>query len=287
MSLFAFGLGFCAARVIARGRLGQGAGTARDRAAVAAWRARGVEAYLYDAADPGLAAALKRARIALVSIPPDAEGDPVLRAFRPALGAAGLARIVYFSTVGVYGDAGGEWVDETSPLRATTPRARARVAAEAEWRAFGDETGVAVDILRLGGIYGPGRSAFDKLREGTARRVVKPGQVFNRIHVDDIAYAVEAVVAAGRPGEVYNVVDGAPSPPQEATAYAAGLLGLPPPPEEAFAAAGLKGMALSFYEENRRVRNDRLRTLGWTPAYPTYREGLRAVLDEETRPGQA
>ena len=133
--------------------------------------------------------------------------------------------------------------------------------------------------MRLGGIYGPGRGAFGRLREGTARRVVKPGQVFNRIHVDDIARAVEAVVAQDGAGADYNVVDGAPSAPDEVIAYAAELLGLPPPPAEG--AASLSGMARSFYEENRRVRNDRLRAIGWTPLYPTYREGLRAVMAEE------
>ena len=203
-----------------------------------------------------------------------------MRAYAPALRAGRLARVVYLSTVGVYGDAGGGWVDEESPTAAITPRARARVAAEAAWRAFGREAGVAVDILRLGGIYGPGRSAFDRLREGTARRVVKPGQVFNRIHVDDIAAAVETVAAAARPGAVYNVVDGAPSEPEEVIVYAAGLIGVAPPPEEPFETAGLTGMAATFYEENRRVRNDRLRALGWTPRYPSYREGLAAILAE-------
>jgi nucleoside-diphosphate-sugar epimerase len=193
----------------------------------------------------------------------------------------GLRRIVYLSTVGVYGDSGGDWVDEASPLHAVTPRARARVAAEAAWWNFGADAGVAVDVLRLGGIYGPGRGAFDRLRDGTARRVVKPGQVFNRIHVDDIAAAVECVVAAGRPGVVYTVVDGAPSPPEDVIAYAAGLLGVKPPPAEPFERAGLSGMAASFYEENRRVRNERLRRLGWEPAFPSYREGLAATLEEE------
>ena len=276
MSLFAFGLGYCAARVIAGGRLGAAAGTVRARETVAVWRARGVDAYLFD---ENLSLALRG--VALVSIPPDAQGDPTLRVHGAALRAAGLPRIVYLSTVGVYGDAGGGWVDETSPLLANTPRALARVAAEGDWLAFGRETGVAVDILRLGGIYGPGRGAFDRLREGTARRVVKPRQVFNRIHVDDIAAAVERVVAAGRPGGVYNVVDGAPSPPQDVIVYAANLLGLPPPPEEAYETAGLTGMARSFYDENRRVRSDRLRSLGWAPTYPSYREGLAAVWAEE------
>ena len=275
MSLFAFGLGYSAARVIARGGFSAAAGTVRDPGALEAWRRQGVAAHLFG--DPG-AADLAGAEIALVSIPPDAEGDPTLRAYRPALR---VRRAVYLSTVGVYGDAGGAWVDEDSPTPALSPRARARVAAEAAWMTFGREAGVAFDILRLGGIYGPGRSAFDRLREGKARRVVKPGQVFNRIHVDDIAAAVETVASAGRPGAIYNVVDGDPSPPEAMIECAAALIGAPPPPHEPFASAGLTGMALSFYEENRRVRNARLRGLGWTPRYPSFREGLAAILAEE------
>jgi nucleoside-diphosphate-sugar epimerase len=276
VSLFAFGLGYCAARVIARRRLGSAAGTARAPDAVTAWRRQGVEAVLFDAAG-----ALPQADLALVSIPPDEAGDPTLRIFGERLRRASLRRVVYLSTVGVYGDSGGEWVDEVSPLKPATSRARARVLAEEGWRAFGRETGVAVDLLRLGGIYGRGRSGFQRLRDGTARRVLKPGQVFNRIHVDDIAAAVETVAAAGVAGEVYNVVDGAPAPPQDVIAFSAELLGLPAPPETPYAAAGLTGMAASFYEENRRVRNDKLRRLGWAPRYPSYREGLRATLAEE------
>lgn len=283
MSVFAFGLGYCATRIIARGALGPAGGTARGRATVDGWRAAGVDAFLFDGAraDDGLAAGLARADVALVSIPPDPQGDPTLRALGSALRDARLERVVYLSTVGVYGDTGGDWVDETSPTRAITARARARVAAELAWTMFGDEAGVVVDILRLGGIYGSGRSALDRLRDGTARRVVKPGQVFNRIHVEDIARAVETVAAAGRPGAIYNVVDGEPAPPEDMIAYAAEALGRPPPPAEPFATAGLSGMALSFYEENRRVRSDKLRALGWTPLYPSYREGLRAILAEE------
>lgn len=281
MRLFAFGLGYSAGRVILRGKLAPAAGTARTAPARDLWRARGVAAFPFDPADPALLAALAQARVALISIPPDATGDPTLRGFTDALRASRLDRIVYLSTVGVYGDSGGAWVDEASPCRAVSQRARARVAAEAQWRALGAQIGVPVDVLRLGGIYGPGRGAFDRLREGTARRIVKPGQVFNRIHVDDIALAVETVVAAGLPGDVYNVVDGQPSPPEDVIAYAAGLIGLAPPPEEPYESAGLTGMAASFYEENRRVSNARLRGLGWAPGYASYREGLAAVLKEE------
>ena len=190
----------------------------RTAEAAAAWRGRGVAAVPFDAAD-----ALPPADVALVSIPPDAAGDPTLRAFGERLRSRTLPRVVYLSTVGVYGDSGGAWVDEASPLRPATARAQARVDAEAAWRAFGGESGAAVDILRLGGIYGPGRSGFQRLRDGTARRVVKPGQVFNRIHVDDIAAAVETVAAAGRPGRSLQCRRRRPAPPQDVIAFSAEL----------------------------------------------------------------
>jgi len=278
MSLFAFGLGYSASCVIDRGLLGPAAGTARSAAAVEAWRRKGVDAYPFGGADfaPGRREALRRAEVLLISIPPDADGDPALRTFASTIVETRALRIVYLSTVGVYGDISGAWVDESSPTAATA-RARARLEAEAGWRALGERAGVPVDILRLAGIYGPGRSTFDRLRDGTARRVIKPGQVFNRIHVEDIACAVEAVVAAGRPGDVYNVADGAPSPPEDVIAYAAQRLGVAAPPEESFAQARLSPMSRSFYEENRRVRVEKLMALGWAPAYPSYREGLAAI----------
>jgi nucleoside-diphosphate-sugar epimerase len=287
MSLFAFGLGYCAARLVQRGQVS--AGTVRSAAAVAQWAAAGLDAYVFDGgpASAALAQGLTQARAGLVSAAPDAQGDPVLRGAGAALRAAGWSRVVYLSTVGVYGDTGGAWVDEDSPLAAVTPRARARIAAEAAWTAFGRETGAEIDILRLGGIYGPGRGPFEKLRTGEARAVEKPGQVFNRIHVDDIAFAVETVIAAGQPGAVYNVVDGSPSAPEDVLDYGAELLGAPPPAREPFATAAMSPMARSFYEENRRVRNDRLRGLGWAPAYPSFREGLRAILAEEHGAGNA
>jgi nucleoside-diphosphate-sugar epimerase len=277
MSLFALGLGYCARRVIERGRLGPAAGTARTLGAVEAWRRSGVEAYLFAGAQPGIAEALRSADVALVSIPPDVDGDPALRTLSVPILEAGIGRIVYLSTVGVYAEVGGDWVDENSPT-AATPRALARLKAEAAWRDLGNRAGIPVDILRLAGIYGPGRSAFDRLRQGTARRIIKPGQVFNRIHVEDVARAIEAVVAARRPGAIYNVADGAPAPPEVVVAHAAELIGFAPPPEEPFAKAGLSGMARSFYESNRRIRPHKLREIGWTPMYPTYREGLEAIL---------
>jgi nucleoside-diphosphate-sugar epimerase len=276
VNVFAFGFGYSAARLAARGRVSVVGGTMRKASAA---MAHGVDVYVFDGspADAWLAAALKRAEVGLVSTPPESGVDPVLRGAREAVRAAGWRRIVYLSTVGVYGDAGGAYVDEDSPLAASSPRARARIDAEGAWAGFGAEIGAEIDILRLGGIYGPGRGPFEKLRSGEARAVVKPGQVFNRIHVDDIAGAVEAVIAAGRPGAVYNVVDGSPSAPEDVLDYGAQLLGLPPPPRELFETADLSPMARSFYEENRRVRNDRLRALGWAPEFPTYREGLSAM----------
>lgn len=284
MSVFAFGLGYSAARLAARGFVALVGGTTRSAVAAADWRARGIDAHVFDGApaQAGLAQALGRAQVGLISAPPDARGDPALRGAGAALRSAGWRRIVYLSTVGVYGDTGGAFVDETGPLAATTPRARARIDAEAAWTAFGRETGVEIDILRLGGIYGPGRGPFEKLRSGEARAVLKPGQAFNRIHVDDIAGAIETLIAAGRPGAVYNVVDGSPSAPEDVLDYGAELLGLPPPPRETFESAALSPMARSFYEENRRIRNDRLKALGWRPEYPTYREGLSAILAGET-----
>ncbi len=214
----------------------------------------------------------------LVSIAPDEDGDPVLRHFRDELAAAKPKALVYLSTVGVYGDHGGAWVDETSECRPVSKRARLRVAAEEEWRRFSEETGVPVAILRLAGIYGPGRGPFEKIRAGTARRIVKPGQVFNRIHVGDIAQIVEAAFERRASG-IFNGVDDEPAPPEDVLLYAAELLGVPPPPEVAFEAAELSPMARSFYGESKRVRNDKIkRELGVTLAYPTYREGLKAIL---------
>ena len=169
-------------------------------------------------------------------------------------------------------------MDETTPTAPVGRRSRARVAAEKAWVDIGASSGKAVHVFRLAGIYGPGRSALDNLREGTARRIVKPGQVFSRVHVEDIASVLEASMARPRPGRVYNVCDDEPAPPQDVVAYAAGLLGVEPPPEQPYETAELSPMARTFYKDNRRVRNERIkRELGVTLAYPTYREGLRGL----------
>jgi nucleoside-diphosphate-sugar epimerase len=224
----------------------------------------------------GVAAAIAQATHLLVSAAPDAEGDPVLARHAADLRAApGLAWVGYLSTTGVYGDRQGAWVDEDSARTPAGERGRWRVAAEDAWLA----SGLPVHVFRLAGIYGPGRSAFDRLRAGTAQRVVKPGQVFSRIHVDDIAAALAASIARPAPGRAYNLADDEPAPPQDVVAFAADLLGMPAPPEVPIEAAGLSPMARSFYAEAKRVSNQRLKgELGVVLAHPDYRAGLRAIL---------
>jgi nucleoside-diphosphate-sugar epimerase len=284
-ALFCFGLGY-SARCLARQLHDEGwriAGTARTREAAAAIAREGFEGYVFDGIKPGagVADALKSATHLLISVPPDAVGDPVLRHHAADIAAArGLEWIGYLSTVGVYGDRQGARVDETASPDPTAERSRRRVDAEDAWLARGTEAGVRVQVFRLAGIYGPGRSAFDRLRNGTAQRIVKPGQVFNRIHVEDIAEVLRAGMTGRGSFPVYNVTDDEPSPPQDVIAYAARLLQVPAPPEISLQQANLSPMAASFYGENKRVDNSRLRhDLGIALKFPNYREGLRAILD--------
>jgi len=274
--LFCFGLGYSARRIIERAEDAEASGATRRPEAAGAWRRDGVAAFAFDET---LLPALARAQVLVVSAPPGDDGDPALARFARQIAAApDLARVLYLSSVGVYGDRGGDWVDETTAPAPGSPRARRRLAAEGQWRALGRERGVAVDILRLAGIYGPGRNALANLRAGAARRVVKPGQVFNRIHVDDIAEVARRLVEAGGAGEIWNVADEEPAPPQDVVAFAAKLLGVAPPPEEPFETARLSPMALSFYDDNRRVSVDKLRReLGYRWLYPSYRDGLAAL----------
>jgi nucleoside-diphosphate-sugar epimerase len=250
-------------------------GTTRSAEKAEALAAEGVEPLVWPGSD--LAPALGEATHLLSSVGPDAEGDPVLRQAGAAIAAAAprLAWAGYLSTTGVYGDHRGGWVDEATPLAPATERGRRRVAAEHAWAGV---PGLPLHIFRLAGIYGPGRSAFDRLRAGTARRIVKEGQVFSRIHVDDIAQVLAASMARPDPGAVYNLADDDPAPPQDVIACAAELLGVPPPPEIPFEAAELSPMAASFYSESKRVRNDRIKAeLGVRLLYPDYRAGLRAI----------
>lgn len=247
-------------------------GTTRSAARAEAMRAAGVEPLLW----PGdLGAALGQATHVLASAAPDAAGDPFLGQFDVAEMRAEW--VGYLSTTGVYGDHQGGWVDEATPLTPSAVRGEYRVLAEAQWRA----TGLPVHIFRLAGIYGPGRGPFEKVRDGTARRIIKPGQVFSRIHVDDIAQVLLASINRPNPGAAYNVCDDDPAPPEDVLSYAAHLLGLPDPPAVDYATADLTPMARSFYAENKRVRNDKIKTeLGVQLAYPDYRHGLKALLAE-------
>jgi nucleoside-diphosphate-sugar epimerase len=282
MRLFIFGIGY-SARAIARTLAPAAesiAGTTRDPDKAAALRAEGYKAILLDglAPDDGVTAALASATHLLVSIAPAAEGDPVLEYFADAIRRMPhLQWIGYLSTVGVYGDHAGAWVDETSACRPVSRRSVWRAAAERAWGTLGAERAVPTAIFRLAGIYGPGRNAFENFARGTARRIDKPGQVFNRIHVDDIA-AVAAAAAVLRAGGIFNVTDDEPAPPQDVVAHAAALLGVAPPPLVPFAEAALSPMGRSFYGENKRVSNGKIKDmLGVRLQYPTYREGLAAL----------
>lgn len=260
-----------AARLIPQGW--QVIGTTRTAAKAEAMRRAGVEPLLWPGDD--LTDALAQATHLLCSIAPGDAGDPVLAAHAAQIAAAPLQWVGYLSTTGVYGDHNGAWVDETTPLTPSTRRGHQRVLAETQWQALS----LPLHIFRLAGIYGPGRGPFEKVRDGTARRIIKPGQMFSRIHVDDIAAVLEASIARPNPGMVYNVCDDEPAPPEDVIGHAAELLSLPLPPEVDYATAEMTPMARSFYAENKRVRNDRIRQdLGVVLRYPTYREGLAALL---------
>ncbi|MGA0594237.1 SDR family oxidoreductase [Enterovirga sp. CN4-39] len=285
MNLVAFGCGYTA-EVFAsevRGRFGRVVATARSREKADRISASGLVGRVFP--DEGDARALENdladARAVLVSIPPGEDGDPVLARFSDAIEASpSLAWIGYLSTVGVYGDHGGGWVDEATPPRPVSQRSRQRLAAEEAWLRLGQRSGKPVQVFRLAGIYGPGRSPLRKVLDGTAKRIVKPGQVFNRIHVADIAAVLAASLEQPRAGAIYNVADQEPAPPQDVVAHAANLAGLPPPPEVAFDDADMTPMARSFYSENKRVSSRLVREeLGVTFRYPTYREGLASLAE--------
>ncbi len=257
-------------------------GTTRDRDRLAEMRRMGVEGRLWPGTD--LDADLGAATHILQSIAPGQGGDPVLAAFghQIATRAKQLKWIGYLSTTAVYGDHQGGWVDEDTALSPATRRGRWRVAAERAWQDLARRNDLPLHIFRLAGIYGPGRGPFAKLRKGTARRIVKPGQVFSRAHVEDIAQVLRASIRRPDPGAVYNVCDDEAAPPQEVIGFAAGLLGVPVPEAEDFATADMSPMARSFYAESKKVRNNRIKhELGVRLIYPTYREGLRALAARE------
>lgn len=283
MNLFVFGLGF-SGRTFAERRIARGdhmSGTVRSRDKAHALSAAGIAAHVFgpDGGDSTIDADLAASDALLISVPPGMSSDPVLKSYAAQIAAApNLRWIGYLSTIGVYGDHGGAWIDEQTPTTPTHVRSIERADAEQAWLAFGNTNNIPVHVFRLAGIYGPGQSQLVQLARGTGRRIIKPGQVFNRIHVEDIARVLDASLERPRAGAIYNVTDNEPAPPQDVVTFAASLCGVEPPPEISLDDAGLTEMGRSFYAESKRVRNDLLRTeLGVTLAYPTYREGLTAL----------
>lgn len=287
---FIFGAGY-SGKAFARAN-GQGEpilGTTRSPEKFEALRQVGIGPHHFDGSlTPKIGDALRQTTHLIVSVAPDEAGDPALNAAGETIRASmpALAWIGYLSTVGVYGDHGGGWVDETAECRPVSNRSVMRVAAEREWLALGREIGKPVAILRLSGIYGPGRNALANLEDGTARRLVKKDQVFNRIHCDDIAGALWHLTEQNL-GGIFNVTDDEPAPPQDVVAYAAGLMGVEAPPEIPFETAQLSPMARSFYGENKRVANNAIKAAGYRFRFPNYRVALeRMWADGNWRDGE-
>lgn len=288
MNAFFFGLGYsslAAAQAMASGEsAARIAGSVRSADKANRLTEDGIAAHVFDGTAPGatLGPDLRTATHVVLSIAPSEAGDPALVHHRADLDAApNLEWLCYYSTVGVYGDFGGAWIDESAPLVPRNDRSDRRVLAEQVWRDYAAQRGVPLCILRLAGIYGPGRSTFDKLRDGTARRVIKPGQVFNRIHVDDIG-RITALAAAARLEGTFNLADDEPAPPQDLVTYAAGLMGVTPPPEVPFEKAEFTPMQKSFYRDNKRVSNAAIKeALGIELLHPNYRQSLAAIWETE------
>jgi nucleoside-diphosphate-sugar epimerase len=285
MRILLLGAGYCA-RTFARAIEGEAqwiAGTTRDKAGFGELEKAGIRPVLFDGSKiaPELAEVIAEATHIVHSAAPGDGGDPLLKLLPEPLTEAmpKLEWAGYYSTVGVYGNHDGGWVDETNECRAKSKRGIARVEAEKSWMAAGEEAGIAIAVLRLAGIYGPGRNAFTKLADGTAHRIVKPGQLFSRIHVDDIA-GFTRKLALERTGGVYNLADDEPAPPQDVIAFAANLMGVEPPPEEPFEEAALSPMARSFYMDSRRVSNAKLRASGYALSHPDYRGALTAMWED-------
>ncbi len=284
-----FGLGFSSQKsarfMQAIGQFVDTLGTVRTAEKARALTGPSHRALVFDGTEPGpdIAPALASGTThVIVSIAPDADGDPVLRHHRADLDAAqDLEWLCYYSTVGVYGDFGGDWIDESAPLVPRNMRSDYRVVAEQQWRDYAAGRGVPLTILRLAGIYGPGRSTFDKLRQGTARRIIKPGQVFNRIHVEDIA-RVTLLAAEKRLDGTFNMADDEPAPPQDVIAHAARMIGMDVPPDLPFETAEMTPMQKSFYRDNKRVSNAAIKAaLSIDMLYPDYRAGLAQILESE------
>ncbi|MDO5659231.1 MAG: SDR family oxidoreductase [Paracoccus sp. (in: a-proteobacteria)] len=284
MDLVILGHGYSAAalseRAVARGWRVFGT-TRRDPARVTG---AGAVALDWDRDQPEIARLIREADAILSSVPTSRGQDPVLARHSDDLRKSRAFWIGYLSSTNVYGDHRGGWVDETTPAAPSTTRAKARLAAEAGWRELAADEGLPLHIFRLAGIYGPGRGPFEKLRNGTARRLIKPDQIFSRIHRDDIGGAIWASVQRPSPGAIYNLCDDQPAPPEDVIAHAAALLGMTPPPSEPFETAEMTDMARSFYADSKRVSNRALRDkLGYQLEYPDYDSGLRAILAAEAK----
>ncbi|MFC5991598.1 SDR family oxidoreductase [Limoniibacter endophyticus] len=256
-------------------------GTTRDEARFELLEQAGIAPLVFDGRTLSgeLRSALEEATDLVISASPDEQGDPVLRLIAE-LALPKLQWIGYLSTIGVYGDFDGEWVSEESEPRSPAQRGQWRLLAERSWQAFGNMRGASCAVLRLGGIYGPGRNSFVKLAEAKAHRIVKPGQVFNRTHVADIAGALDFLMQKRESG-IFNVVDDEPSPPQDVVAFAADLMDVEAPEEIAFDVAGLSPAARKFYGENRRVSNAKLRGLGYMFRYPNFRIALLRLWQDD------
>lgn len=265
-------------------------GSSRTPEGAAEIRARGWHGFAFDALQDEsvlrneLAGWLSDATHLVISIPPGDQGDLIARDYADDIARLPkLEWVGYLSTIGVYGDQQGEWVDETTPPVPLSKRSKLRLEAENAWQSLAKGARWRLQIFRLAGIYGPGRSAIDQILAGKARRIIKKDQVFNRIHVADIATILRAGMAGAGQHTIYNVADDEPGPPQDVVAFAARLLGVEPPPEVAFEDADLSPMGRSFYNERKRVRNDRVKAdLGIRLNYPNYREGLAAIMAAKT-----
>ena len=286
MNLIIFGFGYTA-KACAELLVKQGATltvTVRSTQKRDALRQNGMQAYCFDGTEfePELIEPLLNATHILVSAPPDETGDPVLKCFLETIeNASHLKSIIYFSTIGVYGNFEGAWIDETTQPNAVSPRAIRRQHAENNWLVLGKRRSITTHVLRLAGIYGKGRNALCDFANGTARRIFKDNQVFNRIHVEDIAHVTQKLFDANLASGIWNICDNEPCPPQDVVSYAAYLLGLEPPPLQPYESAKLTDMGRAFYSENKRVSNAAIRTkLGFEFSYPTYREGLNALFEQ-------
>ncbi|MGB8818454.1 MAG: SDR family oxidoreductase [Rhizobiaceae bacterium] len=281
---FIFGAGFSGIE-IGRQLAATGApvaGTTRNEAKFEILHAAGLEALRFDGQlDAALTGRLSAATHLIISIGPDHSGDPLVPQHGAALSAAmpNLKWIGYLSTVGVYGDHEGAWVEETTPCRPASGRSIVRLKSEAAWQAFADSKTVPIAILRLSGIYGPGRNTFCNLADGSAKRLIKKGQVFNRIHVEDIAGAAR-FLASRKLGGIFNITDDEPAPPQDVVTFAAEMMGVSPPPELDYDSVILSPMARSFYGEVKRVSNVKLKSAGYALRYPEYRSALAALWED-------